>query len=81
MVKQAKSRAETGLQKAISLFYLCREEGDLATKLNWAKKAVSELERLAETHPDAQLYLAMSYVEHYVVLQEILKEKTKVMCW
>ena len=81
--QQAASVAETLLQRAVSLYFLCRDVDDDddadAVRLSRAESAVAQLAALVDepTH-QAQLYLALARVELFVAHQQRLKDKTKV---
>ena len=78
VVKQMERMAVDPLEKGVAFYHKSTEETDLTIKVSAAKKSISKLVDLVDTHPQAQLYLAMAYVQLYAGQQELLKKKTEV---
>lgn len=78
VVKQMEKVAAEPLEKGVSFYFKSVEEIDLSVKVSAAKKSIGQLTDLADTLPQAQMYLAMAYIQLYVAQQDLLKKKTEV---
>lgn len=81
VVRRASALARSAFQKGVSSYLLSREGDDYAQRHVEAKRAVAKLvphATLADLQIQAQVYLALAYIELYVSQQEMLKKKTEV---
>lgn len=81
IAKKMAAAAQTPLQKGKAYYLLSRVGDDYLQRHAYANTAATILAGLCSqtnTEREAQVYLALSYLELYVSQQELMKKKTEV---